>query len=166
VSPMNKSRRATTISEILQRVSEETSFNARVKILRDNDFPSLRQYLFLAYNEDVYYPIAGDMPEYQPSRCPEGFTDSNLFYELKHAHRFGRLHSVDNVAGINPVVTKRQRELMIQVLESLSATEIDLFVGMMKKNVPYKFVTQKLVESAFPGLLQSTEFLTPYHARS
>ena len=51
--------------------------------------------------------------------------------------------------GVKPA---RMKELLIQVLESMHKDESDLYVGMLKKKLKVKGLTESMVLEVFPDL--------------
>ena len=47
----------------------------------------------------------------------------------------------------------RREQLFIEFVEGLHPTEAEIVFGMIKRRLPYKGLTEKLVKNAFPDLL-------------
>ena len=48
---------------------------------------------------------------------------------------------------------KRKNELLVQILESLEPKEADVFMGVLLKDQKVPYLTEALINEAFPGLL-------------
>ena len=58
------------------------------------------------------------------------------------------------IKGKNNVHPIKRETLFIQMLESLQQDEAKLVLAMKDKTMPYKGITLKLVQEAFPGLIK------------
>lgn len=93
--------------------------------------------------------IEFDLPEGDPPYRPNEELDddhSGLYQEDRRLYLF--------IKGGNPDLQKMKREMLfIEVLESIHPKEAKVLLAVKDKKLPYKGLTKKLVEEAFPGLL-------------
>ena len=87
------------------------------------------------------------VPEYTPDDAPIGLNPSNLFQEIPKCTVFAEGHP----AG-KGVSNKRKEELLIQILESMHASESIIFEGMLRKKLKVKGLTEKMALEAIPDL--------------
>jgi hypothetical protein len=61
---------------------------------------------------------------------------------------------MENNPRTPPALTdKRREELLLQLLESLEPQEADIYIAMMLKDLKVPYLTPKIVNEAFKGLL-------------
>jgi hypothetical protein len=138
-----KSRMRLSMSEILKQVDEAEGKSAKVDILRVNDSQALRTILTACYNPNVKWLLPEGVPPYTPSNLTD--IEGRLYNEAKHLYLF--------VEGGNPNLKQVRREqLFIQMLESIDAEDAKLLIGVKDSKLPYKSITKKLVQDAFPGI--------------
>jgi hypothetical protein len=64
------------------------------------------------------------------------------------------------VEGGNPNLKQIRREfLFIQLLETLSPKEAQLMASVKDKKLPFKGISEKLVQEAFPGLINEAALI-------
>lgn len=132
------------ISEIFEKISAETKMDVRVKILRDNDSPVLRHILRLAFTPGVQWLLPKGKPPFVANEVPG--QQGNLFAEWRRFYLF--------FPGGNDNLNQIKREtIFIQILESLDPRDADLICAIKDGEMPYKGVTDILVENTWPGLI-------------
>lgn len=134
------------VFEILQKFTEQSTRADKIKLLKANDIPALRDVCRGAYDPSIEWNLPEGKPPYTPNR-PESVPTS-----LKQKHRdFGFF-----VKGFNKSerLTAVKRETMfIQLLESVHPDDALVVLNMVAKKPPIKGLTKKIVEEAFPNLL-------------
>lgn len=133
------------ISEILDRCSKMTSTTEKVLWLQHNDNPALRAILQYALDPRVVWLLPKGNPPYKPT----DFLDQQnmLISNIRKINYF-----VEN--GLHPNMHQIKRETMfIEFLESLDPQDAKLLCAVKDKKIPYKGITVKLVNAAFPGLV-------------
>lgn len=130
------------ISYILKKI-DTLPVKERVIALQQNDFPAVRNILLCMFDENMQWLIPEGNPPYKPSKFDNpGF----LFKNIRKFNYF--------VEGATPIPNKAKREAMfIELLETVDAEEAELIIAAKDKKSPYKNITKKLVQEAFPGLL-------------
>ena len=99
-----------------------------------------------AFDPNIKWHIT-DIPEYTPADAPLDVNPSSLFSEIPKCTIFAIGHPKGE--GVKPA---RMKELLIQVLESMHKDESDLYVGMLKKKLKVKGLTESIVLEVFPDL--------------
>ena len=99
-----------------------------------------------AFDPNIKWHIT-DIPEYTPDDAPIGLNPSSLTNTIPKCTIFAIGHPKG--AGVKK---KRMKELLIQVLESMHKDESDLYVGMLKKKLKVKGLTESIVLEVFPDL--------------
>ncbi len=106
--------------------------------------------LFKAVLQGVFDPNIKwkiDVPSYKPDDAPVGLNPSNLFSEIPKCTIFA-----DGHPSGKDLTEKRMKELLIQILESMHASESLIFEQMLRKKFKIKGLTEKLVLEVFPDL--------------
>jgi hypothetical protein len=134
-----------SISEILSEV-EKAAAKDKVAVLQSYDSMPLRVILQYALDPRIEWLLPQGVPPYTPTE----FLDQhgNLHRDIRKIHNFIK-------GGGHPDMHLLKREvLFIQFIEGLDPADAILMCNVKDKRIPYKGVTVKLVNSAFPGLIQ------------
>ena len=120
----------------------------RVEILRKNDSYALRQVLLGVFHPHIKFTV-DKIPDFKREKMPAGMSYGHMTEALSRIYLF--------TAG-NPRVPaglseKRKTEILIQILESLEEKEADIYAALLKKDLKVPYLTEALVNEAFPGLL-------------
>ena len=146
----------TSMHEMLEKVGEESSVKEKVKILQSYDSPPIRAVLRGAYDPNIKWLLPKTKPPYTPNDADDwGLAPYHLGLEImRQINKFVALRKkgkwVTSVAMESQ--TKREQQF-IEFIEGLHPTETDIVFGMIKRKLPYKGLTSKLVDQAFPDLL-------------
>lgn len=134
-------------SEILDEFQTAKTKEERIGVLHKYDHPRWRSFLQAAFHPGIVFDV--EIPKYRPAVEPAGMNFAYLDTEMLKMYRFVKNHPA-KPQGLDP---EKQKQLLLVVLESLHADEAALLVKMMNKDLKVKFLTQNLVNEAFPGLL-------------
>ena len=99
-----------------------------------------------AFDPNIQWHIT-DIPKYTPDVAPLGLNPASLINVIPKCTIFAIGHPKSA-----SVKKKRMTELLIQVLESMHKDESDLYVGMLKKKLKVKGLTESIVLEVFPDL--------------
>jgi hypothetical protein len=141
------------ISEIWNQVSNASTENEKIALLRKNNSPALREILRYAYHPNVKF-FSETVPPFKADDSPAGMSYGSMFGEYRKFYIYldPRLESVITQKG--PTRPDRKRMLLIQMLEALHPSEAALFVKIFKREtLKDKKLTKAVVDKAFPGLL-------------
>lgn len=134
-----------TISEIFKKIEETPSKKDRLAILQGNkDNSAMIQVLKHALDPKIEFILPEGAPPYKPSEFVED--KFRLYNQVRKFYLFVK----GGNDGVHPV--KRER-LFIELLESIDPEDAKLVIAMKDKKIPYKGLTTKLVQEAFPGLI-------------
>ena len=136
---------AKLISDIFKEVEKTTG--------RKNKIAKLKEYesnnTFMQIIEAVCdVRVIFELPEGNPPfKSPEDMIDNTggLYQEVRKMYIFTKNQRSANIHQI-----KRER-VFIEMLESIHPEDAKLMLGVKEKKLPYKGITSKLVEEAFPG---------------
>ena len=135
------------ISEILRKVSNANTKAEKIKLLRDNNTPALRQLMIWNFDESVVSMVPeGDVP-YTPNDAPVGTDHTRLEQEYRGFYRFVK-------GGADKLPNLRRETLFVQLLEGLSQEEAELLVLVKDGRLTekYKRITKAVISEAFPQI--------------
>lgn len=131
--------------QILQQTSELSGTAAKVEFLRKHDSNPLRMILKYALDPNIEWDLPDTDPPYKP--CDYPGIEARLIAEARRLYLF--------LKGGNPNLNKFKREaLYIELLESIHPEDAKLLNSAKNKKIPYRGITTKLVNEAFPGLVE------------
>ena len=148
-----------SLHEIFTKVEEAQKVATKAEILQQHESDGLKAVLRGAYDSRVQWNIPSTPPPYEPHDAPDwDLADLHLEQE---ALRIGRFANFDNrPTNQSRNITQVQAEnQFIQLLEGLHPTEATLLLNVIKKKLPYKGLTSRLVNQAFPDLLPEKDAL-------
>ena len=132
------------IAEILERVSKEETKEAKIELLRKHDSVPIRTVLKAALDPSIKWALPKGEPPYKP--CEFLDQENMLYSETRRLYLF--------IEGGNSNLKPMKREaLFIGLLESLAPADAKLLCAAKDKKIPYKGITVKLVNEAYPGLI-------------
>lgn len=132
------------IAEILERVSKQETKEAKIEMLRKHNSVPLQTILKAALDPSIKWNLPKGDPPYKP--CEYLDQENMLYSETRRLYLFWE--------GGNPNLTTVKREaLFINLLESLAPADAKLICAAKDKKLPYKGLTAKLINEAFPGLI-------------
>lgn len=134
------------VFEIFERFSQQKTRKEKIKFLKDNGIPAVRDVLRGAYDASIEWNLPAGKPPYTPNR-PESVPSS---LRLKHRD-FGFF--VKGFKKSEGIATYKRENMFIQLLESIHADDALIVLNMVSKKAPYKGLTKKIAEEAFPNLL-------------
>lgn len=138
------------VAEILDRVSKLKTKQEKIAILRRDHNVALENIVDLCFNPKLKFALPPGEPPYKP-QPKEADCQATLFANLR---KFGIF--LEN--GPYPNMRQFQREVQfVQFLESLDPDDAKLVVAIKDKKMPYKGITRKLFEEAWPALASTWE---------
>ena len=136
------------IGEILDKVHKAKSRQAKKEVLEKHKSVSALQHLLRGIFDPKVQWTINEEPDYlKDVEAPEGAEPNTLYQEIPNCSIFVRGH-----AAAAKLKSKRTKELLTQVLESLGASEASLYMQMLKKKSKVKGLTSKLVLEVFPNM--------------
>lgn len=132
--------------EIFEKFEKAEKRADKIELLRKNADSNFIEFLIIAFNPNIEFDV--EIPNYKPSPDPAGLNYLYLHSEVKKLYRFIKGHP-NRSPNLTP---KRQKELLLQVLEGLHKDDAELLVRCIKKDLRIPFLTKKLVKETFPGI--------------
>ena len=137
-----------TVGEIIGEFEKAKSRQAKKEVLeKHKDIEVLRHLLRGIFDPKVQWTITEEPDYVKDVETPEGAEPNTLYQEIPNCSIFVKGHQA--AAKLKP---QRTKELLIQVLESLGASEASLYMQMLKKKSKVKGLTSKLVLEVFPNM--------------
>ena len=135
-----------SMSEILAKVESLQNRKEKIEFLKIHHSRHMHEALAFAYDERVKWLLPEGNPPYRPLESEDA--KMNLHREC----RLGKLYYfVEGGKGANVNPIKRE-QMFIDLLESVEAEDAKLLVALKNKQIPYRGVTQKLIEEAWGEL--------------
>jgi hypothetical protein len=133
-----------SIAEVLSGIENYTKKNERIEYLRANDHPILRDLLKYMFIPELKFILPEGTPPYTPFEFEE---PGRLWAEVRKLYLF--------VEGGNPNLTQVRREqLFINMLSGITAADAAVLIAVKDQSPPWKGLTRKIVEEAYPGIFQ------------
>ena len=131
-------------SEIFQKVSNAKTKAEKVKILRDNDHPSLRAVIKWSFDPNIQTDLPPGNPPYIPNEAPEGVGEHTLI--MTEAPKFYNF-----IKGANEHSKMNRERMFVRLLESLTRDEAELMMVIKDKRLhqKYKGFSEPVVKEAF-----------------
>lgn len=132
------------ISEVLDLASKKETKAEKIAVLHKYDGVTLRTILQGAFDPRIEWDLPEGDPPYKP--CVFDDMQGRLYQETRRLWMF--------LKGRKPELTPMKKEMLfIGLIESLDKDDAKLMLAVKDKKMPYKGITYKLVQEAFPGLL-------------
>lgn len=136
------------VFEIFAKIELETSRPKRLKLMQQySDVPAFKDILRGMFDDTLEFLLPEGKPPYTPN-IPESIPSTLL----KKHREFG--YYVKGGPGTNLPAYKRER-MFIELLESIHPDDAILVLAMVSKKPPFKGLTKKLVQEAFPNLIKT-----------
>ena len=137
-----------TVGEIIGEFEKAKSRQAKKEVLeKHKDIEVLRHLLRGTFDPKVQWTISEEPDYVKDIETPEGAEPNTLYHEIPNCSIFVKGHQASAKLKL-----QRMKELLIQVLESLGASEASLYMQMLKKKSKVKGLTSKLVLEVFPNM--------------
>lgn len=132
-----------SISWILEFTSKLPNDEERIKCLQANDNTAIRTVLKFALDPKAVWLLPEGAPPYTPCEYPN--QENMLYAESRRLYLF--------LEGGNPNLKPIRREQMfIDLLQSIDVNDAKMLLAAKEKTLPWKEITPKLVQKAFPGI--------------
>ena len=129
-------------SEVFEDFQKAEDKAGKIKVLRENDHKSFREFLEAAFNPAIEFDV--EIPNYKPDISPAGLNNTYLDMEMNKLYRF-----VNNHPKRTNVEPKKLSNLLEIILVSLHKDEAELLVRCIKKDLKVPFLTPKLIREAY-----------------
>jgi hypothetical protein len=136
-----------SITEIIQGAAAKKTTEEKIDFLRRNDSPPLRIVLKYTYDNTIEFLIPDTPPPWEKNEY-EDEAKSLLFREARKLKIFIKNGGYDNLNKV------KREQLFISLLEDIDNDDAETLCQMISKK-PFKGLTKKTIEEAFPNLIES-----------
>jgi len=133
------------VAELLERVSKISSRKEKVDVLRKDHNLALENIVDLCFNPNLVFNLPEGSPPYTP-QPKEMDAQGVLFANLR---KFSIFLENGPYKNLRPFQRENQ---FVQFLEMLDPDDAKLVLSIKEKKMPYKGITRKLFEEAWPAL--------------
>lgn len=133
------------VAEILDRVSKIKSRKEQVEVLRRDHNTALENIIDLCFNPRIKFALPEGAPPYKSQ--PKEADLQNVLYASQR--KFGIFIENGPYQNLRPF---KRETLFVEFLESLDPDDAKLVIAIKDKKMPYKGITPKLFEEAWPTL--------------
>lgn len=134
------------VSEILSKVNSLPTREERINYLRENAGKPVQIVLQYALHPDIKWLVGPELPEFQANDLPG--QETLLLAEARRLYLF-----VSSPGGEVPLTEAKRNVLFIQLLEMISAADVELIKHVINKVIPYEFIDYGLIYETWPGIL-------------
>lgn len=135
------------IFEIFEEFEQQSTKAKRKEVLlKYENVTALKDVLRGTFDDSLQFLLPEGKPPFTPNR-PESVPSSLLRKNKDFAY------FVKGGPGTNMPAFKRET-LFIRLLESIHPADAEVVLSMVNKTSPVKYLTKKLVQEAFPNLIQ------------
>jgi hypothetical protein len=134
--------------EVFDEFEEKSNKKERMTVIQNNLSKTLVEVLELTFHPLIEWTVT-EMPDiYQIKPIPPGMSYCQLSTELRKLYMFRKGHPT-----AEKLTPRKQKELLIQLLESLEPREAEVVMGIFRKDQGVRGLDYKFVKEAFPNLL-------------
>jgi len=133
------------VAEILERISKISSRADKIAALRRDHNSALENIVDICFNPNLKFALPEGDPPYTPQ--PKESDCQSVLYA--NQRKFG----IFLESGPYPHMKQLQREVQfVNFLETLDPDDAKLLLSVKEGKMPYKGITKKLFEEAWPAL--------------
>jgi hypothetical protein len=137
------------IYEIFDEFELAKTKKEKQDVFLKNYSPTLVEVLRLAFHPDIDWLVKEMPEEYKVPDTLPGISHAKLSTELRRLYLFQK----GNITA-ERLTEQRQKELLLQLLESIEPREAEVIIGIFNKDLGVKGLTLKFVQEIFPNLLK------------
>lgn len=145
---MANPKRRLPISEIIGELANIKTKQGKIEWLKAHDSIPLRQILRINYDSSVEWLLPDTPPPWKNNPVDDAQRDGLFYTEAR------RLKIFIKDGGYNDLNQVKREGLFISLLEDLDNADAKLLSSMLAKK-PFKGLTLKTLEEAFPNVLQT-----------
>jgi hypothetical protein len=135
------------IYEVFDEFEKESTVDGKIGVLVRNWTPTLKLVLQLAYRPEVQWKHTEYPRAYKKQDIVPGYSFASLDTELKRLYIFQKGNP-----SAEKLTPKRSEELLVVLLESLEPREAEIVMGIFRKNLDVKGLTEKFIRKNIPDI--------------
>jgi hypothetical protein len=136
------------VFEILEAFSKESSRKEKIKVLQNYKTQALMDVLRGTYDDSIQWNLPEGAPPFA-ANSPQSVPST-----IHKQHRYFK-YFVKGLRDCENLKSTRRESMFISILEAVHPEEAEVLVKMKDKKQLVKGLTKKLVEEAYPGLIQT-----------
>ena len=135
--------------QIFDEINDAPTRAKKKEVIGKNHSTTLAKIFELAYHPGYQWKVKEMPHDYQfPQDIAEGITHANLNTELRRLYLFQQGNPT--AEQLKP---QRQKELLLQLLESLEPREAEVIMGIFNKDLGVNGLDYEFVKECYPNLL-------------
>jgi len=135
-----------SMHEILAETEKLSARKDKVAFLKKHYSKHMHEALAFAYDPRVKWLLPSGSPPYKPLESQDAKTNLHRECRLGKLYYFVQGGKGQNINGI------RLESMFVDLLESVDPEDAKLLLALKDKQIPYRGVTQKLIEEAWGEL--------------
>lgn len=135
------------IYEVFDEFEDATNDDERLAVIQRNLSKTLHDVLYLTYHPDLQWYYVALPKSYRMKVIPPGMSYCQLSTELRKLYLFQ-----ENNSEAQKISEKKRDLLYVEFLESLEPREVEVVLGIFKKDQGVKGLTVEFVKKAFPNM--------------
>ena len=142
------------IHEVLKEVASTKEKGDKIRILRQNNSPALRELLRYAFIPELKFVVTKPANLVIDHRTPEGNSWNTLHNEIKRFYVFVDQNIERMMTGGKITRPDLKQKIFTQVLENIHARETEVVMTLLDGSFEKTYgITKKIVEETFPGII-------------
>lgn len=135
------------VFEILEKASKAKTRAEKIAILKEHDQCwALKDVLRGSFDDSIQFNLPEGKVPYEPA--PEESHPANLLTQNKKFRFFVKGGQGDSMPKV------KREKIFLDMIETIHPKDAELLCAMINKNLKVKGITKKLVQEAYPGLIQ------------
>ena len=135
------------VFEILEGAVKAKNREERIEFLQNNKIMPVLDILRGTFDETIQWNLPDGTPPYTPN--DESSPPSTLLKQHLNFKFF--VKGLRDSTALGKVTREKK---FIDMLESVHPRDAELIISMVNKKSPHRYLTKKLIEDAFPGLIR------------
>ena len=145
-----------SLPEFFQDIADEKSINRKAEILQENKTDGLLAVLRSAFDSRIQWVLPETKPPFEENPEKDWFKCEIHLEELalrlgRYCKFNGNLTAQAKAAGFRNLMECEAD--FINTIKQMHTTEVDLLMHLINRRLPYKGLTPRVVNQAFPGLI-------------
>lgn len=135
------------IYEVFDEFEKQQTKEGKIDVLARNWSPTLKLVLQLAYRPEIQWKHNTYPASYKKQDVVPGYSFASLDTEIKRLYIFQRGNP-----SAEKLTPKRSEELLVVLLESLEPREAEIVIGIFRKDLKVKGLTEKFIRKNIPDI--------------
>lgn len=134
--------------EVFDEFESARNKKDKIKVIEKNLSKTLYEVLLLTFHPDFQWKVKDFPEDYKIPDTKPGISFCQLGTEIRRLYLFRQgEHTAESISE------RKQKELLLQLLESLEPREAEVLMGIFKKDQGVNGLTYEFVKECFPDML-------------